>query len=91
MNDLGPWIAQVVGAALVVGGAFVPTSSNAQTPGSLSQLAGLDACVSEDGSGPCTDGTALEGAHSVTLSKNGKSVYVTGSVADSVAVFQRNK
>jgi 6-phosphogluconolactonase (cycloisomerase 2 family) len=67
------------------------------TTGELTQLAGTGGCVSEDGSGgACADGRALAGSDSVTVSADGKSVYVAsgarfgGNEADAVAVFQRN-
>ena len=44
-----------------------------QTTGALTQLTGLDACVSETGTGgACTDGVGLAGARGVTVSPDGK-------------------
>lgn len=44
--------------------------------GTLRQLAGVGGCVSEDGSdGRCADGRGLQGAFSVTVSPDGRSVY----------------
>ena len=49
-----------------------------EATGVLTQLGGIDGCVSETGTGgACADGTALGGARSVALSPDGKSVYVT--------------
>jgi DNA-binding beta-propeller fold protein YncE len=60
------------------------------TTGQLAQLAGTFGCVSEDGSeGLCADGKALDGAIAVTVSADGKSVYVGSLVSDAVAIFTR--
>jgi WD40 repeat protein len=47
------------------------------TTGALTQPAGTAGCISETGAGPCANGHALSGASSVTVSNDGKSVYVT--------------
>ena len=62
--------------------------------GALSQPAGTDACVSDDGSGgACADGNALAGAQGVAVSSDGKNVYVVSSETGTgaVAVFTRQK
>jgi DNA-binding beta-propeller fold protein YncE len=60
------------------------------TSGALTQLAGSAGCVSQIGStGPCRDGKALNGALSVALSADGKSVYVASSFSGAVAVLAR--
>jgi DNA-binding beta-propeller fold protein YncE len=60
--------------------------------GLLTQLAGQAGCVSETGStGACADGTALDAATSVTVSPDGKHVYVALFNSDAVAVFARDK
>ena len=46
-------------------------------------------CISEDGAGPCIDGTALDIANSVAVSPDGLSVYVTSRLSNAVAVFDR--
>jgi DNA-binding beta-propeller fold protein YncE len=48
------------------------------TAGGISQPAGSAGCISETGAAPCADGHLLEGAYSVAVSADGKSVYVTG-------------
>ena len=59
--------------------------------GALAQKSGLEACISETGSGgTCTDGVALNAAYSVTVSPDGKSAYVASLSSDAVAVFDRN-
>jgi DNA-binding beta-propeller fold protein YncE len=64
------------------------------TTGALTQLVGPTGkagCVSNDGSrGACADGKALAEAIAVTVSGDGKSVYVAASVSSAVAVFARN-
>ncbi|MDG2304233.1 MAG: beta-propeller fold lactonase family protein [Candidatus Binatia bacterium] len=63
-----------------------------KSTGALSQLAGTDGCISEDGSGgECADGTNLTGALSVVLSRDGKNAYVASNVSDAVAIFSRDK
>ena len=58
--------------------------------GTLVQKAGLAGCISETGSGGvCTDGKALDGADSVTVSADGTSLYLAASLSDAVAVFDR--
>ena len=60
--------------------------------GALSQLPEPQGCVSQSGSGGhCTQGKALDGAHSVALSKDGRFVYVASEISRAVAVFARNK
>ena len=50
--------------------------------GTLTQKAGLAGCISEDGSGgDCIDGKALDGAAWVTVSPDGRSVYVASGTA----------
>jgi DNA-binding beta-propeller fold protein YncE len=60
--------------------------------GELTQLPGTAGCVSSTGSGgECTNGKALDEAHSVAVSPDGTSVYVASDAfAGSVAVFSRN-
>jgi DNA-binding beta-propeller fold protein YncE len=60
------------------------------TSGALTQLAGNTGCVSETGAGPCINGTALDGAHSVTLNSTGVNLYVGSDDSDAVNVFSRN-
>jgi DNA-binding beta-propeller fold protein YncE len=69
--------------------------------GALTQLAGTAGCVSERGSGgACSDGKALDGARSLAISADGRSVYLTTPgcsfpvppaqcIDDAVAVFRR--
>ena len=56
--------------------------------GALTQKAGLAACVSETGNGPCTDGRALSHATALALSPDAASLYATSS--EGVAVFDRS-
>jgi 6-phosphogluconolactonase (cycloisomerase 2 family) len=65
-------------------------SRNAAT-GALTQLAGTAGCISETGTGGmCADGTALDGARSVTVSPDGKSVYAASFWSSAVSVFSRD-
>ncbi|MCC6764318.1 MAG: beta-propeller fold lactonase family protein [Deltaproteobacteria bacterium] len=60
--------------------------------GGLTQLAGIDGCVSETGTGGvCADGIALDDPIAVAVSRDGKHVYVASFFGDSIAVFGRNK
>jgi DNA-binding beta-propeller fold protein YncE len=58
--------------------------------GTLSQKHGAEGCISEDGSSGCADGTALEGAGSLAVSQDGRSVYVGSYASNAVAVFDRD-
>jgi Ca2+-binding RTX toxin-like protein len=61
------------------------------TTGALTQLAGTAGCVSETGNGgQCADGKALDGAFTVTVSSDGKSVYVASLESGAVAAFARD-
>ncbi len=60
------------------------------TTGALTQPGGFAGCVSETGAGPCADGHALNGATSVAVSADWKSVYVASQDSDAVARFNRN-
>jgi DNA-binding beta-propeller fold protein YncE len=61
------------------------------TSGALTQLAGTAGCVSETGSGgTCADGRGLDGARSVVVSADSKSVYVTSLNSNAVTVFERD-
>src|SRR5262245_24446235 len=49
-------------------------------------------CVSEDGSaGQCDDGLALDGPTWVTVSPDGRNVYVVSLLSNAVAVFDRDQ
>ena len=59
--------------------------------GALTQLAGTDGCVSQDGTGgQCAVGKALQGAFAVVVSSNGKNVYVAARDSNAVASFARD-
>jgi DNA-binding beta-propeller fold protein YncE len=63
--------------------------------GVLTQKNGIDGCVSETGTaGDCVNGVALDSSNdsesSIVVSADGRNVYVTSSVSDAVAVFDRN-
>jgi len=60
------------------------------TTGAVFQPAGTGGCVSETGTGgTCQDGKALEGAETVAVSADGKSVYANSPDSNAVAVFAR--
>jgi DNA-binding beta-propeller fold protein YncE len=59
------------------------------TTGAITQPAGSAGCVSQTGSGPCADGHGLDGAYSVAVSADGKSVYVASGFDNAVARFNR--
>src|SRR6185503_2955735 len=69
-------------------------SRNATT-GALTQLSGQpgcqhDALTSVSGLQGCTDARGLDGAYSMTLSRDDRNVYVASRVSDAVTAFQRN-
>jgi DNA-binding beta-propeller fold protein YncE len=60
------------------------------TSGALTQLAGKDGCVSEDGSGgACADGAGLTGARGITVSPDGQNVYVAAD-GGALSIFTRD-
>jgi 6-phosphogluconolactonase (cycloisomerase 2 family) len=59
------------------------------TNGSLTQLEGLSACVTDRGSEGCGDGRTLEEPTSVAVSGDSKNVYVASHTGDGVAVLAR--
>ena len=59
------------------------------TTGAIGQPAGTAGCTSETGAGPCADGRALDFAQDVTVSPDGKSVYVASLISGAVARLNR--
>jgi DNA-binding beta-propeller fold protein YncE len=57
--------------------------------GAIVEPDGPAACVSEDGSGPCADGHALEGGYGVAVSSNGKSIYTASLDSAAIVRFTR--
>jgi DNA-binding beta-propeller fold protein YncE len=60
------------------------------TTGAITQPAGTAGCISETGAGPCANGRGLDGAQSVAVSADRKSVYVASSFSNAVARLNRN-
>jgi DNA-binding beta-propeller fold protein YncE len=58
--------------------------------GALTQLAGAAGCIKDTATDGCGTGVGMISAMGVAVSPDGASVYVTGIVSDSVAVFDRN-
>jgi 6-phosphogluconolactonase (cycloisomerase 2 family) len=76
-------------AAAQVSNAVTIFSGNSTT-GALTQLSGLEGCISSDGTGgSCAVGTALAGAISIKTSLDGKNVYATAYSDGSVLAFNR--
>jgi DNA-binding beta-propeller fold protein YncE len=72
--------------------ASIAVFSRDKRTGALTQLAGPQGCLSDDGTnGNCTRATALRGATAVTVSNDGKHVYVASYQSGAVAAFARNK
>ncbi len=59
-------------------------------PRRLTQAGGRAGCVSEAATARCARGVGLRGATGVTVSPDGRNVYVTSSRSSSVAVFDRD-
>jgi 6-phosphogluconolactonase (cycloisomerase 2 family) len=60
--------------------------------GTLTQLPSPEGCISDDGSGGlCTQGRALRDPRSVTVSKDGRHVYVAAQLSAAVAVLERKR
>jgi DNA-binding beta-propeller fold protein YncE len=79
--------AQVYVAAF--GGGVAIFDRNLST-GELTQKAGLAGCISDNGAGPCTNGSEIYGPTAVRLSPNGSNAYVTALFSDAIAIFDRN-
>jgi 6-phosphogluconolactonase (cycloisomerase 2 family) len=60
-----------------------------RSTGALEQLPGDDGCVDQTG-GVCTGGVALDGPRAVTVSPEGRNVYVASLTSDAVAIFDRD-
>jgi 6-phosphogluconolactonase (cycloisomerase 2 family) len=72
------------------GHAVAVFARNALT-GALAQLGGAAGCIAEYGDGvACAVGTALVGPRTVTVSPDGKSVYIGSRDSDAVAIFARH-
>lgn len=91
----GVWsLAMSSDAESLVGGSLAGDSvallQRDSATGELTQELGIDACISEDGSGgECLDGVALDGVQQVAMSADGKSVYVASLTSDAVAAIAR--
>jgi DNA-binding beta-propeller fold protein YncE len=59
------------------------------TSGSLTQPTGNAGCISDDGTGGCADGNALDGAFGVTVTADGNNVYVAAVSHGGVSGFKR--
>ena len=69
----------------------VAVFSRNRTTGALTQLAGRAGCVSETGtSGACHDGAGLDGARTVVVSPDDRTVYVASEASGAVSIFARD-
>ena len=75
-------------AAAFVLASVVAADAAAPTPG-LVQKSGTAGCISFTGRGPCVSGRGLGGARAVSVSPDGKGVYVASEGEGAVAVFDR--
>jgi DNA-binding beta-propeller fold protein YncE len=80
-------VRSLLAACLLIGVAVA--DAGAATPPGLLQKPGAAGCIADMGGGPCVDGRALGGARSVTVSPDGRSVYVGSEFSAAVAVFDR--
>lgn len=63
-----------------------------QATGKLTQLPAPEGCVALNGDGvTCKSAVALEGARGLSISKNGKHIYVASADSNAVAIFKRDK
>ena len=81
---------QVVALSLAGLVLLLVTAAALAVTGDLTQPAGTAGCVSETGAGTCADGHGLDGAYSVAVSPDGKSVYVASNLSDAVVRLTRN-
>jgi DNA-binding beta-propeller fold protein YncE len=75
--------------ASYIAGAVDVFDRNSST-GALTQKVGTAGCISESGSGPCVDGTALDGASGVVVSPDGGNAYVASDTSNAVDAFDRD-
>jgi hypothetical protein len=73
MKPIRGGLLSIVVAALLL---LLITAAALAATGDLTQPPGAAGCVSEEGTGPCADGHALDDPLSVAVSPDGKSVYV---------------
>jgi DNA-binding beta-propeller fold protein YncE len=78
-----------VHVASLIGNALAAFARDEQT-GALSQLPGLDGCVSETGLGGCANGKALVDNTGLAVTRDGKHVYLASWGSHAVAVFARD-
>jgi hypothetical protein len=80
-------------AYVAAGGSGALAVLKRDSGGAITQPAGTLGCVSDTGSSSCADGTALAGAQGVTLSPDGRNVYVASGAppdaSDSLTIFDR--
>jgi DNA-binding beta-propeller fold protein YncE len=60
------------------------------TTGAIVQPEGLPGCISDSGAGMCKDGHGLDGTIAVSVSPDGKSLYVASQNSEAVANITRN-
>jgi DNA-binding beta-propeller fold protein YncE len=58
--------------------------------GVLTQKAGDEGCIRDDGVPPCADGVALDGAVALAVSPDGRHVYAVSAISDGVTAFTRD-
>ena len=81
----------VVMAVSVALGCFLVDPAMAASTGALIQPPGTAGCVSADGTGGnCADGRALVSPETVTVSPDGRHVYVASYFSHAVTVFSRD-
>jgi DNA-binding beta-propeller fold protein YncE len=81
------WVARAVGVP-VLATVFLAGAANAQPV--PFQLPGTTGCVGATSADGCAQGVALLNAHAVTVTPDGRHVYVLSPTDDAVAVFDRN-
>jgi DNA-binding beta-propeller fold protein YncE len=57
--------------------------------GALTQPPGSAGCFSQAGGGGCRSGRALDGAHAIAVSADGRNVYVASEEVNAISVFAR--
>jgi DNA-binding beta-propeller fold protein YncE len=81
---------KVIAVALAASALLIVTATALAATGDLSQPPGPGGCVSEFGGGSCIDGHGLHSAYALTVSPDGKSVYVASYTGNAVARLNRN-
>ena len=76
--------------AVAIAALALPASATAVPLGGLTQPSGTSGCVNYDGSDGCATDALLDGVTDVAISPDGKTLYATSYINDSIVGFSRD-